>query len=209
MVPQLVLDIAVQFVLSPMIALFIMTPLLDHWVPALQVLPEHWHDEAIALRLPILIQLGVTFHYMVIVPLVVRPMAEKRAHRIAKDERLTLEKIAAAKKAAKKLKAGMGAAGGSAGRNLKKKGEALAAKAKDGISQARDGMSQARGGMSQAREQARSRAESIRNTLLPSASASTSTGPKKKPRPPPTAPPVWPDEAADEAEDGEGDEGAQ
>ena len=195
MVPQLVLDIAVQFVLSPMIALFIMTPLLDHWVPALQVLPEHWHDEAIALRLPILIQLGVTFHYMVIVPLVVRPMAAKRAHRIASDERTTLEKIASAKKAAKKLKDGMGAAGGSASRNFKKKGEALAAKAKDG--------------MSHAREQAQSRAESIRHTLLPGASASTSTGPKAKPKPPPTTPPAWPDGDEDVDEDGDGGEGAQ
>jgi hypothetical protein len=100
LVPQLLLDILVQFTLCPFLALFFLSPLVDSMLLQFTghgYFPASWADELTALRLPILVQVALCVWYYLLVPFVVRPIADGRASRLTtlERERMSLETISA------------------------------------------------------------------------------------------------------------------
>jgi hypothetical protein len=76
----------------------------------------------VALRLPVLVQVLTSIYFMVIIPVILRPMGEKRANVLAQAERTRMVEIMSAKQAAQQLK-NTHAAAGAAGSHLAKASE--------------------------------------------------------------------------------------
>ena len=68
--PKLVVDIIFQFVVCPAVALFMLGPMGD-WMVAktgIKLFPPKWHDEIVALRLPVLVQVLLALYFSLIIP---------------------------------------------------------------------------------------------------------------------------------------------
>ena len=75
---KLCIDVTVQFMVAPLLCLFIIGPLLDNMLAEglgfdLPFLLQRYHDELLALRLPFLSAVVCRFYFGVIGPLIVEP----------------------------------------------------------------------------------------------------------------------------------------
>jgi hypothetical protein len=93
--PKLLTDVFVQFAICPALALFILGPMGD-WLfseTGVAFFPPDWHDEIVALRLPVLVQVLLAFYFAVFIPTCITPCQSKRASLVAEVERENLKKM--------------------------------------------------------------------------------------------------------------------
>jgi hypothetical protein len=93
----LVIDIIVQFAVCPAVALYVLGPMGDYLFAktGVTVFPAAWQESIVALRLPVLIQVLLALYFMVIIPVMIRPLMTTWEASLAAKQRVVLQQMLA------------------------------------------------------------------------------------------------------------------